>query len=249
MNDDIPRLPPSTLSFNGHFFNLSLQEGPSRSMKPSAVLRRVLFGSCTRSLQSKQAHFVASERTRITKSEEFDCANDAGEICDLLLESSNVSRLESARSSSPWRDRAGSSRACRRQQRPISRPCRGVGMAGKGVRAETLRLVALPLARKPHLTYYYADKKKWQPPPPPKPQFLDQDGKPKAGAPQMDASAAGGAGAGGARAGEQGFLLRWMNKGTDFGARQWDALGKAPKGNWKWRIYVRSDEAASEATS
>lgn len=104
-------------------------------------------------------------------------------------------------------------------------------MSGKPVRPETLRLIALPLSRKPHLTYYHAQRIRHAPP---KPQLVDKDGKPTA---SSSSSAGGMEGAGPS---ESPFWMRWMNKGTSFGARQWDALGKAPKGNWKWRIYVRA---------
>lgn len=103
-------------------------------------------------------------------------------------------------------------------------------MSGKGVRSETLRLIALPLSRKPHLTYYHAQRIRQAPP---KPRFVDQDGGGPAASTSSGTTAEAGHGPG-----EQSVLMRWMKKGTDFGARQWDSLGKAPKGNWKWRIYV-----------
>lgn len=99
--------------------------------------------------------------------------------------------------------------------------------ATEAVKANTrtqLRLIALPLCKKPELIYYYAHKRQI---------------KGKEPANNEDSA---GSDVEPVNQPERSKVAVWISKATNKATEQWEKLGNAPKGNWKHKIYMTGEK-------
>jgi len=96
-----------------------------------------------------------------------------------------------------------------------------------------LRLIALPLCKKPELIYYYAQKRK------------EAKGKATASEAQDNSTEHAAPPAAAPSAESTDMATRATNlitKATNLATNQWEKFGKADKGNWKYKVYMRGEK-------